>query len=254
MSVLTVSVRPQQFALLAADGVSTDTRTGAVHSLTSEKIRVYPSLNCAIGITGIGKIEALMDWFMPGAVGNFDDLVDVLPELARHSINHARENNLLICNDIRSNIAVAGWSNRAQEFKAYRVVSYHKESQDFDTGEQITLEPWVAHEMQPNRIWSSCDPSPDASEACGLNEDLGDEDDGAVATRMVCAARQSSGKISTDGMGFQFNAGGLVQLALVERGHCRTWITHSWPEDVIGEPIDPTRGAILPDYMTEDAE
>ena len=71
-------------------------------------------------------------------------------------------------------------------------------------------------------------------------------------TRMICAARQSSGNIAQDDMPFQFNAGGFVQLALIQAGHCQTWIPHRWPEDVIGEPIDPALGDIMPEYLTKD--
>jgi hypothetical protein len=109
----------------------------------------------------------------------------------------------------------------------------------------------VAHEIAPYSTWESCASDPESRKACGLDQA---DDEASVLTRIVCAARQSSGKILQDEMDYPYNAGGFAQLALVERGHCRTWISMSWPEDVIGEPIDPTRGAILPSYMTENAE
>ncbi|RXV64857.1 hypothetical protein C6W92_06035 [Roseovarius sp. A46] len=251
MSVLTVAVRPQEFALLAADGVSTDPRTGAVHQYL-EKIKIYPSLSCAIGVTGMGKLDTMIDLFMPESVQEFDHLVEFLPGMVRYAQNQMIESGRLMCDDIRSNVVAAGWSSRAQEFKAYRVLTYPKGSQNAETGETVTLEPWVAHEMQPYGTWTSSAPHPEAWESCGLDQERDGEDEGATLTRIVCAGRQSSGKIFQDEADYPYNAGGFVQLALVNQGHCRTWITHRWPEDVIGEPIDPTRGVILPAHLTED--
>ncbi|WP_157046606.1 hypothetical protein [Roseovarius sp. 217] len=248
MSVLSVIVRPADYVLLGADGVCTDPSTGAVVSYI-EKIRVYPSLSCAIGVTGIGKIENIMDWFMPKSVHDFDHLVEFLPELVWHAQDYMIKNELLSCDDIRSNVVAAGWSKRDQKFAAYRVVTYPKESLDRSTGKTVTLEPWVAHEITESGTWTSCAPDANALQICGLNE-AHDEDDAAVMSRMICAGRQSSGKITQDGMSFQFNAGRFVQLALVKQSHCQTWIAHHWPEDVIGQPVDPARGSVLPPHLS----
>lgn len=244
MSVLTVLVRPDNFALMGCDGVATDPATGAVAGFM-QKIRTYPAMSCAVGITGLGGFDALMDCFLPIWVKDFDDLIDVLPAVVKAVFAYLEIQGQLPA-DTRCSVCAAGWSPRASAFKAFRLVSYPKKSRDAATGELVTLEPWVAHELAHSGTWSSAGARPEDLARCGVNSSPGD--DAANAVRIIAAARQSSGKIEAEEMPGTFNAGGFVQLALIERGKVTSWVPHTWPEDVIGEPIDPTRGVLVPEF------
>lgn len=250
MSVLTVLVRPDNYALMGCDGVATDPHDGSVVGYM-QKIRTYPAMNCAVGITGVGGFDAIMDWFMPIWVKDFDDLVDVLAITVLRTFEFLVDNGMIRFEDPRCSICAAGWSEKAQAFKAYRVVTYPKKSQNTE-GETITLEPWTALEMQHSGTWSSTDAGREAMQKCGVYSSP-DDDDIAMMTRIICSARQGSGIIEHEEMSGTFNAGGYVQLALIQRGQISSWIPHRWPEDIIGEPIDPTRGDIIPQYLVKDA-
>lgn len=251
MSVLTVLVRPDNYVLMGCDGVATDPHDGSVAGYM-QKIRTYPAMNCAVGITGVGCFDAIMDWFIPIWVKDFDDLVDTLALVVLRTFEFLVENGMIRYEDPRCNICAAGWSAKAQAFKAVRVVTYPKKSQNAETGETITLEPWTVLEMKHSGTWSSAGASDEAMQKCGVYSSP-DDDDAAMMTRIICAARQSSGDLDHEEMPCNFNAGGFVQLALIQRNDIRSWIAHRWPEDIIGEPIDPTRGDIIPPYLVKDA-
>lgn len=248
MSVIALQIR-DDYVIMAGDGVSTNPEDGSVAAYMS-KLTAIPSKDCLIGITGVGGFNYVMQWFMPARVKNFDDLIDDLPYLVKHVDEHMHASDMIRFSDARTNVVVAGWSHRDNAFKGYRVVTYAKESRDAATGETSILEPWVLHEM-PAGMWASVGPPQETLEEFGVYGDV--KDDAELLTRMVCATRWESGKVKQDGMPYTFNAGGFVEIALLTRGQVHTWIAHRWPEDVIGLPIDPSKGERLPPYLTNDA-
>lgn len=235
-------------ALMGCDGVSTDPRTGAVHGYLS-KIDLLPEHEAMIGISGCGGFNHLMRWFLPGHVEDFDDLIEVLPALVEHVHFHILEHGLSVTDDTRTSVMIVGWSRSDKQCKAYRVVTYAKESVNADTRETTVLEPFELYPVRVSGMWSSTSPDREIMERFGVFAGI-EEDEGAAMTRLICAGRAASGSASAENeQGVRFNAGGFVQLALLRPGLVQSWIAHRWPEDVLGEPIDPSRGVPMPDYL-----
>ena len=233
---------------MACDGVCSDPATGAVVGYVS-KMELMPDLDCVMGITGVGGFGYVMRWKMPLDVVDFDSLTDCLPDLVLRTHLDMQVNGMVKFDDPRSCVAVAGWSERDQAYRAYRVVTYPKKSTNHVTAEPMTLEPWTLIPMTQQGMWASTGPDEEVLRKFGLTEaQPGDGGEGPLV-RMVCASRAASGRLESEEIPGQFNAGGFCQVALLKRGHVQSWIAHRWPEDVIGEPIDPSRGQPLPDYL-----
>jgi hypothetical protein len=247
VSILALQFR-ENYALMGCDGVATEPSDGTVAGYVS-KIALCPEYDCAIGITGVGGFEHIMRWFMPVQVATFDDVVQCLPDLVLHTHEHIKDNGLAVANDTRTNVTVAGWSLKRQAMEAYRVVTYPKDSFDRE-GVATRLQPFALHPMAMGQLWASAGPPSTTLAQFGLTEETmpEDADDLEMMTRMICAGRADSGRSCDDYPG-PFNAGGFVQLALIQQGKVTSWISHRWPEDVIGEPIDPTRGEPLPEWI-----
>lgn len=237
----------EEYALFAGDGVGSDPDTGALSCFMS-KIRLLPDLGAALAGTGIGGFDHLMQWFMPRNVVTFDDLVDALPGLVRHVHDHIAGLGLGDICPSDTNIVLAGWSPRNQRFEGWRVVTYPKKTLNADGVTEGVLEPWTLHPMPARGMWCSAAAPRATLERFGIfGENPGDDVD--QLTRMICAARADSG-IATD-TGHRFNAGGYVQLAMIQRDQVQSWIAHRWPEDVIGKPVDPNLGDPMPRYLMD---
>jgi hypothetical protein len=247
MSVVALQIR-EGYCLLAGDGVCTDPDTGHVAGYLS-KITAMPDLDCAFAITGIGGFNYAIQWNMPRWVSNFDDFVEALPSLVHRTHLQMRLDKMIRGTDDRVNVMAAGWSTREERFKAVRVVSYEKGSTNLETGQAETLKPFVAYEFASGGLWMSAAPTPKNMELFGLSEPIEGESDLDTMTRAICAARASSGMVSDEGREYRYNAGGFVQLAMVQRGSVQTWVPHRWPEDEVDEPIRPELGAPLPDHL-----
>lgn len=243
MSVMALIVKPDAYALIAADGAATDPRTGALAG-TMSKILTFPDISAVMGITGIGGFTNLMQWFMPPHVSSFDELVEILPDLVLTTAEFVQKNGKF--GMFQSCIVLAGWSEKRQKFEGWRVMTYDKESITLD-GETRTLEAFEIYPMVEDRMWSSAGPSAEVMKRFGIIDGPESDSDLDVVTRMICAARQDSGKVTTEDC--NYNAGCFVEVAMMQRGYCHSWIAHRWPEDVTGEPIDPTRGQPLPDHL-----
>ncbi|WP_127113061.1 hypothetical protein [Shimia sediminis] len=247
MSVVACIVT-DQYALMAGDGVCSDPDDGCVKGYIS-KLTLMPEYDCIMGITGVGGFNYVLQWNMPGSVNEFDDLLDVLPDLVLTTHIHMKNQGMYMFDDAKTNVVVAGFSRRAGTYKAYRCMTYEKEAWNTETGEITKLKPWELHEL-PDGMWASAGPPKETLERFGLLDGNG-KDDVEILTRMICAGRNDSGKTNQDGMPVPFNAGGYIQLALFQNGMMNSWVAHRWPEDVIGEPIDPERGDPLPSNLME---
>ncbi len=236
------------YVVMAGDGVASDPATGAVVAYMS-KLSLMPELNAVMAITGIGGFDHLLGWFMPCGVKDFDDLVEVLPDLVKRCHFHAVAQGMIVGGDHRTNVTVAGWSGQREQFEGWRVVSYEKETIDEGSGRTTVLPPWTLLPMPRDRIWCSTAPASMIKARFGLPFATDDDNDVDMLVRMICAARAESGDIA--GLAARFNAGAFVQIALVDRRLCQSWIAHRWPEDVIGKPIDPTLGEPMPKYLMD---
>lgn len=239
-------VKPDEYALIAADGVATDPVTGAVCGTVS-KIITFPHISAVMGITGMGGFTHLMQWFVPPHVSTFDEMVEILPELVGFTWRYIQDREIAAHGMFNCCIVVGGWSEARQKFEGWRVVTYAKESV-LANGETRILEPFVAHPMPSDgRMWASAGPGEDAMKRFGVIDGPEGDSDADILIRMICAARTDSGKVSTEGV--NFNAGGFVEVALMQRQYVQSWIAHRWPEDVLGEPVDPDRGQPMPDHL-----
>ncbi|WP_339768033.1 hypothetical protein [uncultured Pseudosulfitobacter sp.] len=247
MSIVALQVR-EDYALIAGDGVCTDPETGAVAGYMS-KITAMPDLDCAIAITGVGGFNHALQWNMPCWVKDFDGFIEALPDLARLTHEKLCRDNMIRGDDNRANLMAAGWSIEEQRYKAVRVVSYEKGTTNSETGDTAVLAPFVAHEFTSGGMWMSSAPKENNMKLFGLTEAIDGESDVDSITRAICAGRASSGMVLDGERSYHYNAGGYVQIALIQRGHINTWITHRWPEDIIGFPVRPEFGSPLPPHL-----
>ncbi|WP_112311837.1 hypothetical protein [Pseudogemmobacter bohemicus] len=244
MSIVAIYVEDEA-VVMACDGVATDPRTGRVSAFVS-KLHLLPEISTMIGVTGAGGFGQMLLLRKAPWVNSFDDFVDDLPELAQGVHDEMLEVGMAIGGETLSSIVVAGWSESNKCHQAFRLVTYEKGSVDQDTGENKTLKPWVNHQI--TNLWASTAPSSFALERVGLQDE---KPQSAVdyLTRMVCAGRLTGDQ--SDPRVKDVNIGGYVQLAMLQEGVMRSWVAHRWPEDVLGMPVDASRGAILPPYLQE---
>lgn len=249
MSALAVGTADNAI-VFAADGVCYDYAEGKVSGLGS-KLLLMPEIDCILGWTGLGAFGEHFRLATSMRFADFDALLDEVVGVSREihlsmtwnwqrlAFNTGRETYL--------SFVLGGWSNVRQRFESYRIVSYAKESLDgTDPSKKIMLEPWRLLPMPG--MWASSAPSPETCARFGTVVGDGNYDMTDMAIRFICANRAESG-IRTDpetGAESFYNVGGFVQVAVLQRGNVNSWIAHRWPEDVIGMPIDPTRGKPMP--------
>lgn len=244
MSAVAMIVR-ESYAIIAGDGVSTDPVSGVVGRHVS-KLTILPHLNAVIGLTGIEGFDQLMGFYMPASVTDFDSLLDALPSLAQRVSGMIAREGLLGDGDIQTSVVIAGWSGQRQAYEGWRLVTYPKQRIHPVSGVRAVLEPWTPHRIQAGTVWCSTDPGREAMQKFGLFDEHGD-DDAAHLTRLLASARSKSGEIGENGQ--RFNAGGFIQVAVIQTDDIRSWIAHRWPEDLIGAPVDPARGMPMPEWL-----
>lgn len=245
MSVVAVIVDPEHGGLLACDGVASHHTDGSVVGYVS-KITLIPELDTAMGVTGIYGLAQIMQWFMPLQVTSFDELLKALPELMFHSCKQLGQISDTECG--KCCCVVVGWSEARQKYEGWRITNYDKEVRTGgkDTASTV-LKAFTMKRLEDRGTWSSAGPQEAVLRRFGVIDGPEGSTDIDVLRRMVCAARADSG-LATEEYG-HFNAGGFIQVAQVQKGYVQSGINHRWPEDVIGEPIDPNRGQPLPDDL-----
>lgn len=243
MSAVAMIVQPENYVLIAGDGAASHPTDGTLAGQAS-KILLLPELNAAMGVTGIHGIAQVMHWHMPLVVTDFDELLEVLPDLFRHSLETVKGifNNVGKCA-----VAVGGWSDRHQRYEGWRVTNYEKSRRNLATGEETPIPAFTMDKVPDGGAWSSAGPGADIQRKFGTLDGPESDTDVELIQRMICAARADSGIAVGDYP--HFNAGVFLQLACVQRNQVQSWITHRWPEDVVGESIDPTRGQPMPDHL-----
>lgn len=242
-----------QFVLAGGDGVITDPEYGTVSGYAS-KLHLMPEYDALFAVTGFGGLANAMDFVMPRSIKDFDGLADNLSDLVFRGTESLRESGLLWYTE-KANVVLAGFSKRDDAYRAVRVTTYEKGSVDYLTNEPITLAPWEVHPMQPNATYISSSFSQETSQRFGLHPEVQHSKLNDLVTRYICAARAESGSLQDEMYeDFTYNVGGFAQLAVLANRSTNSYIAHEWPEDVVGEPIDPKRGQPLPDHLMEGFE
>lgn len=236
MSFLAAIIDPEAGATLAADTIVTDPATRNVMGF-DWKLDEGPAPRCVLGFTGAGALMGNLLLEMPEHVDDLDALLNILPAAFQRA--HAGTTAGFTEADARCNVVVAGWSLQAGRYRGFSITSYRKKT--IRPGE--FREPWSLNEIEPGTIYLNTEIDAADIEQCGYPP-AEDEIDEHTLTRLVCAARQFSPKSGT-------NIGGNITLARVGAEGVDLRIMHEWPEDVIGHPVDPSRGAVLPDYLTD---
>lgn len=244
MSIVAVTIRPDDYVMMACDGVCTDPATGNVKGYVS-KMHVMPDLGALMGVTGFGGLGEALRFHMPVHVACFDDLLDAMPGLLAWA--WAGIETEFGPWAYRSCVSLAGWSDQRGKFEGWRITTYDKDRVRPETGERATVPAFTLGAIPDRGIWATAGEDPAILRRFGVIGGPDTDDDGDRLVRVICAGRAESGQATEEGL--PFNVGGFVQLAHLVRGHAQTWITHRWPEDVIGRPIDPARGQPLPDHL-----
>lgn len=245
MSVVTVIVQPEHYAMLACDGVASHPDDGTVVGYAS-KITLLPDLDAAIGVTGIYGLAQMMQWCMPLTVTNFDDLVTHLPVLMWDACQMLHRTSGHV--PTKSCAVVVGWSDARQQYEGWRITNYDKELRVGGADAALeTLPAYTERQLDGGKLWASAGPSEAVMRKFGVIDGPEGMTDVDLLRRMVCAARSDSGTPTEQYS--CYNAGGFIQVAQVQKGYVQSAINHRWPEDVIGEPIDPNRGQPLPDDL-----
>ncbi len=241
MSALAIAIGTDGI-LAACDGVCYDYETGTVSGFVS-KIILLPEYGAFIGWTGAGAFGPALRWEINQAIVSFDDLVEQFSHLCEAVQWKLFGYNQGPLSEV--SCVIAGWSVARQAYEGYRLVSYDKPSVDLSDGRRIRMDPFKAFPL-PDGLW--CSTSPTRLEAFGLNPPSPDEEAVDTAIRLICAARAESGR-KDDEDGRFFMAGGFVQVVILQQNATQSYIAHRWPEDVLGQPIDPSKGSPLPPWL-----
>lgn len=247
MSVVAVTVY-DDFLVIGGDGVFYEPHNGNVMGAMS-KLELMPDLDCVLGITGIGGFGHIMRWMMPKHVRDFDGLVDCLPDLVVRTLLEMAAGGMLKFDYAKVCVVAAGWSEREKKCQAFRVVSHEKAGIDAATLQETILAPWTLHALPSGVLWRNAGSHAEIDARFGLHLATEGADVAEPVIRAICATRASSGPMEQDDQVAIFNAGVFCQVAVLQRSMVQSWIAHRWPEDVVGEPIDPTRGRPLPDHL-----
>lgn len=235
--------------VFAADGVCYDYAKGEVAGLGS-KLLLMPELDCIVGWTGLGQFGSLFHMATHMRFADFDallaDAVEVTRGIHDWACRDIAAHGRGIEEETRLNMVLGGWSKARQRFETYRMVSYAKVSLNaLDASTSAVLTPWQLRPIPP--MWCSGAPAPATCERFGVAFGEGfDMTD--MAIRLICANRAESGATTHPDTGETtfHNVGGFVQVAMLDGNGITSWIAHRWPEDVVGEPVDPSRGKPLP--------
>lgn len=244
MTALAMMIQPDDYVILACDGVSTSPSTGAVGGYMS-KLHFLPHLDLAIATAGFGGLAEALTFHLPTYVTDFDDLIKIMPEYLPWLWAEVVTTPSVTAWD--SCIALAGWSAERKRYEGFRYSTTEWGEIDQSTGETVRKPAFTPRRIPEQSVWTTCGFSEERLRAFGVidpPEGTADED---LVVRTICAARAESGHI--EGQSLRFNAGGFVQVAQIARGFARTNIAHRWPEDVLGEPVDPSRGQPLPNHL-----
>lgn len=247
MSIVVLNVG-QNFVALAGDGVWTDPFTGHVGGYIS-KLHLAPEYETLFGVTGSGGFGQLMMLYKHPKVRDFDDFVDDLPRLVRDT-DQAMLGFGLAVEYTKSNVMVGGWSNSSQRYVGLRMTTYDKESTLSDTGQKKILKAFEPHFLPPEGgLVASTGVDKDVMKRFRIFDDEQQERDGPLnhMVRLVAGARATE-RVLTD-EGYTGNIGGYIQLALYQHPTMTSSIVHRWPDDAIGDSVDPTRGEALPNYL-----
>lgn len=245
MSIVVMCVRPENYILISGDGLASDPLDGTVIGYAS-KIVPMQEIQTVMAVTGLKGLGQMIQFHMPAHISSFDEMVEILPELLRDVCDKAEASGMVDFADFKSCIAVGGWSNKRQQYEGWRVLTYEKNSVHAVTGEETTLLPFTALQIEAHGVWASHNPGPDLMRQFGITGSAEDDTDMDLLVRWVCCGRANSGP---NDAGEFFNAGGFVQVAMLTRDTYDSKIEHRWPEDVIGVINDPSKGQPLPDNL-----
>lgn len=245
MSVVVLMIAPDEYAMMGCDGVASHPTDGSVVGYAS-KITLMPEFNAVMGVTGVMGLAQMMQLSMPSSVTNFDQLVENLPVMMWDGCQ--KLSKLYHQRPGKSCAVVAGWSDARQKYEGWRITNYDKpmRMKGSDTAVE-TLPSYTERQIGSSSMWASAGPSEAILRRFGVIDGPEGMTDLDLVRRMICAARADSGATCEEYD--HYNAGGFIQIAMLQKGYVQSAINHRWTEDVIGEPIDPARGQPMPDDL-----
>lgn len=175
-------------------------------------------------------------------INGFDDVLTVLPGLAR--LVHA---DLLTTGGyVQSfSLMIGGYSEERGRFETYSL-----RDRDFDRGYEGAPEIQPAFTLAPlPAIHFAPMPSEGAQRAADMDDfTTGAHDGPSLAVRAICAARLDRNGSVECPADEDHSVGAFVQLTILSKGRIDSNIVHRWP-DPVGEPINPSRGELLPVWL-----
>lgn len=236
------------------DGVAiaTDAATyeldGRLQHLMS-KVALIPERNCVISARGAAGLTGRLAEAVRHQTFDFDDVLALLGWEAKKLLDEWREWIKPRTEPKHIDLHIAGWSSARERYETYILCSGEKIQTDVN-GVLMPLAPWSLTPV-PSMFAS---PLPDAEVARRFGLDYDKFSNGYdAAARIVCAVRSESRAFHEGAAAMGCIAGGWLQMTILKRDFVSTEIIHRWP-DVIGEPIDPTRGEPLPKFLRLDDE
>lgn len=230
--------------VIASDGAAYASTTGCLTGLTS-KVVLAPEWSCVLAQRGAGGVVQLIRSRIGFEVLTFDDLLDVIVGVAIDVYDSYKVFGY--DDDARFSLFLAGWSETRERFETYQLRTHGHEAHAEGTGEVLVVEPF---QLTPLPFVYLAPGGGEHMERFGVMEAIAANDPIPATVRAVCAARQLR-NVSDEAA--EHCVGGFIQLTIVRRDKVESTIVHRWP-DVIGEPIDPTRGEPLPAFLSVPAD
>lgn len=245
MSALAI-LRAEELVVIASDGAAYDGQTGNLMAVVS-KVAVMPEWSCIFANRGMGGATAAMQAELRHLaacgepINEFDDVLDRFPALAEQM--HLRALAMPGAPTAHFSFLIGGFSERRRRMESYTVRT-----------RPVGDRPPFALVGLPE-IHLAPFPSLEAAAQAGItrpqelqpgHETVAED----YAVRAVAACRLDRETDDAEGAAGIHYVGGFLQLTTLYRGEVHSRIVHRWP-DPIGEPIDPTRGDLLPAWIEE---
>lgn len=218
-----------------SDGAAYD-ETGTVRQIHDKQL-IRADIDTVITCSSSGSALALLILAINAdAPRSFDDVADHMPRWLREVHGMMERVHPGQCEtDNWAMFLYGGWSERAQAWKAYFIVSL--------SGSLLGLH-CEAHTPRPLVSYVKPTASPEALAKVGLPADLntlsGSIDPHDLGLRMMMALRHTEQhSIHGPGTGSGYIVGGFLQHTHLRRGRAETRIAYRWPDE-IGRPIDPS--------------
>ncbi|KQP19258.1 hypothetical protein [Methylobacterium sp. Leaf100] len=254
MSALAI-VRGDDSVTIASDGAGYEAGTGILMTHVS-KVEMMPECSCIFASRGMGGASAAMhnafrQLSARGAqIVTFDDVLDLFPELASELFREASATKAEGADEPHFSFMIGGFSEDRERYESYTLRTRPFSALDA-TGKFIDWPPYSLIPLPDIHLAPS--PTLESAAKVGITRPQELQSGYEIhpqhyALKAVAACRLDREQDEVEGTAGIHFVGGMLQMTTVQREAVFSQVVHRLP-DPIGEPIDPSRGQLLPQFL-----